>query len=455
MKSTILSGFLRACLVALASIALAPLAQAVEVSFERDPSLPTVNINVAIKAGSVDDPEGQAGLTNFLGEMLLRGTELRSKEQLDLEIDQIGARLEVETRAEALILRGAVLSSQLDKFLAILGEIVTRPSFPEAEIRKLKAKITSEILEELGRDQSLASRRFESFLFRGHPYGKPVLGKVKDVERISRESLLAHYNRLVRDKRLLIVGSGDADPQGQIKTWAESIASIRAGGASAPKLARPEDPTSRRVLIIDKPERTQTQIFGGQVGLRMTDQDFFPLYVANHVFGGGSFSARLMTEIRVKRGWSYGAYSTFRHGTQPRYWRFYLFPAAKDTPAALRTSLQMVEELRNKGISEGELDFARASLINSAGFMFNTPKKRVENKLLERTLDLPEGFMKNYAENISRVTLAEINSALKRFLHPDRLSITVLGTAKDLRKSVADAAGVSEKVVHLQSYQAE
>src|SRR5581483_4258277 len=104
---------------------------------------------------------------NFMGEMLLRGTKSKTKEQIDLALDQMGARLEVEARAEALILRGSVLASQLDPFLKLVSEIVTEPSFPENEIRKLKSEIVSGILEELGNDSGLASRRFNTFLFRG------------------------------------------------------------------------------------------------------------------------------------------------------------------------------------------------------------------------------------------------------------------------------------------------
>src|SRR5688500_1513374 len=99
--------------------------QAAEVSFEKDPKLPIVYLNAAFKAGAVTDPASQSGMTNFMGEMLIRGTKSRTKEQLDLALDQMGARLEVETRAEALIFRGAVLSSQLEPFLKLVTEVLT------------------------------------------------------------------------------------------------------------------------------------------------------------------------------------------------------------------------------------------------------------------------------------------------------------------------------------------
>jgi zinc protease len=366
----------------------------------------------------------------------------------------MGARLEVEARAEALIIRGAVLSSQLEPFLKLVNEIVTEPSFPENEIRKLKSEVVSGIMEELGHDPSLSSRRFTTFLFRDHPYGNPVLGKRSDIEGLTRGSIAAHYEHLFRDANLLVVGTGDAK-QTEIEAWSGVLGKARAGSdpkGVITKVGKTEDAPTRRLQIIDKPDRTQTQINAGQIGVRMTDPDFFPLWLGNFAFGGGSFSARMMVEIRVKRGWSYGANSYFRQGLQPRSWQLHLFPAEKDTAAALDYSLKMVEDLKSNGLKPEEFDFAQRSLVNSSGFMYNTPKKRVENKLLERTLDLPDGFMKSYGAELQKVKLSEVNGALKRFLKPDRLAISVLGTAKNLREPLAKAAGIPLNQVEVTPY---
>ena len=433
-------------------------AQAVEIEFEKDSSLPLVYINIAVKAGAVTDPAGQSGITNFMGEMLLRGTHSRTKEQIDVELDQMGARLDVEARAEALIMRGSVLSSQLEPFLRVVADLLTESNFPEGEIRKLKSEVTSEILEELGRDQTLASRRFTKFLFNGHPYGKPIIGTVENVAHLTQKQVLKHYNLLFRDKLFLIVGTGDAETA-VIKKWADGLAAARPspqGSETAlTKVYKPIEAPTRRLQIVDKPERTQTQINIGQIGVRMTDERFFPLFLGNHAFGGGSFSARLMVEIRVKRGWSYGANSYFRHGLQPRSWTTYLFPAAKDTANALALTLKLIEDLKTTGITPEEFEFSKRSLVNGAGFMYDTPKKRVENALLERSLDLPNGFMKTYGPNIERVTLESVNKAWASFLKPNQLAISVVATAKDLKDSLAKAANVPVDQVEVIPYTEE
>lgn len=447
--------FLKLSLLPILSFALS--ASAMETRFENDPSLPIVYINVAVKAGASNDLPGQSGISNFVAEMMLRGTKTRTKAQIDEALDQLGATLSVESRAEALIFRGRVLSSKLADYMEIVHDIIANPSFPEREMKKLKGEVVSEIMEARGKDSSLGKVFWEKFLFEGHPYGKPILGKTKEIENLKREDLIRHYSNLFQDRNMLVVGTGDSEPS-FIEAWAKRLGEARPNseGANPVKTAdAPKDWPKRRVLFVDKPDRTQTQVYFGQIGVRHTDPNFFPLYLSNHVFGGGSFSARLMVEVRVKRGWSYGAYSYFRHGIRPRSFQAYSFPAAKDTPGAVALMYDMLEKWKNDGITQPEYDFAKASLINSAGFSYNTPAKRVENTLLEKTLDLPDGFMKSFAGNLEKVSLADANSAVKNFLHPDRMSVMVLGTAKDLKAKVAQSLKVPESEIKVVPYSKE
>ncbi len=425
---------------------------AADLQFEADDTLPLVYLNIVVRGGAVEDPAGKSGLTNFMGEMLLRGTKVRSKEQLDQELDQMGAHFEEETRGEAVVFRGAVLSHQLERFLPLVNEILTQPAFPESEMKKLKSELISALLEEQGRDQALAGRHFDEFLFAGHPYGKSVMGKVKDLEGLTSQDVKRQYESQIRDGRITILASGDSAAIGRLQAWSKTLEQSRPGKEDAPRVEAPKATEGRRLIIVDKPERTQTQILGGEIGFKMDEPDFFDFYVANFVFGGGSFHARLMSEIRTKRGWSYGANASIKFSRQPRSWRFYLFPAAKDTPAALETVLKMVEEWRERGVTPQELDFAKTSLINGAGFLLNTPRKRIENRIQEITLDLPEGFMKHYAAGVARVTLDSANASVKAHIHPDRLSILVLGTAKDLKEPLAKAAGIPVEKVQVIDY---
>lgn len=427
---------------------------AMDVEFEKDRSVPIVNVNVLVKTGSIEDPTDLQGLTFFTAQAMLRGTLSRTKEQIDLALDQIGAKLAVEVRAEMLIFRGAVLSAHLTPYLELLEEILTAPRFSEDELTKLRALATSGILQQLGNDGALSNRFYQQFQFQGHAYGNPVFGTMVSVGKIKTDHLKKQYDQIFRYKRFQVLASGDASEE-QLEKWAKRVSDKRPGGTEPPLISPPLSSPQRRLQIVDKPDRTQTQIRGGFLGIKMNDPNYFAIQIANEAFGGGNFSARLMQEIRDKRGWSYGAFSSFTYGRQPRSWSFHLYPANKDTPAALELTLRLIQDLKQKGLTREEFDFTKTSLIRSAGFMYNTPGKRIENRLLEITLGLHKGFFQNYSKQIEKVTYEETQAAIARFMTPENLSITVLGTAKDLKAPLASAAGVPLRQVLVVPYDQE
>ncbi|MCC7440574.1 MAG: insulinase family protein [Bdellovibrionales bacterium] len=426
---------------------------AMEVSFERDTTLPLVDVAVVLKTGSVADPQNLPGLTSFMGSMLKRGSGSRTKDQIDLELDQLGASLGVEVRTEAMILRGSALSRNLDRFLALIKDLIEHPAFPPAEIERYREKVISSLVQAQAEDSSLSGVWFERFLLEGHPFGEPVPGTIASLKKIARKDIENQYRALMGPSNLAIVGSGDAQPA-VIQTWASGLLADRTDLKPLPVMEPPAEPRSRRLMVIDKPDRTQLWIHGGQIGIRFDDPDFFPLYLGNYAFGG-NFTSRFMKEIRVERGWSYGAYSTFRFGTVPRIWRFYLFPAVKDAPAALTHTLGMIEKLRARGLSADEFEFAKKSIVSSDGFRYDTPGKRVENRILEITLKLPEGFMSSWRAEFSKLSREAVNQSLARYLAPDRLTFAILGTAIRDKKALAEAVGVPEASVRVVDYNKE
>jgi zinc protease len=424
------------------------------VVFERDAKAPIVNLALTLRDGAIHDPQDRKGLTNFVGEMLLRGTRHRTKKEFDQEMDRLGASLAVEVRAEAVILRGSVLSRKLTPFLALVSEAVTEQAFEEGEVTKLRNELLAGLAEQQGRDPKVASDLFTEFLFNEHPYGNPILGTIPDVQKVTRADVEAHYKRMFHKENLLLVGSGDAE-EAQLNRWMEELTAKfpKASGDTSPSLSKPTLPQKRRVLFIDKPERTQCQILLGQSGIRFSDPSFFPLHIGNFIFGGGSFSSRLMQEIRVKRGWSYGASSNFRFGTQPRSWSISLMPKTTDAAAALKQTLQMVDELKQAGVTDAEFDQAKNSLVNGTAFMGNTQEKRLENEVLETTLNLPSGFMKTWQSEIRKVSRSQVNTALKDFIQPEEMTIVVLGTATpQFLEAIANASQVKKDEIKVIRY---
>jgi zinc protease len=422
--------------------------------YERDQSVPLVNVGISFRKGSTADPQTLGGLTYLMTEMLLKGTKLRTKNQLELKMDELGSTIGMDVRAEFIVVRGSVLSANLAPFLDLLSEIVLTPSFPDREFIKLKQKTLSQIIAMKANDNSLARHHFNRFLFGDHPYGRSTVGTTSSLGRIRREHLVQHHREILSGDDMIVAGSGDAEAA-VIYEWAKKMQQALPRESRAVSVPPPPKATKPRLLVIDKADRTQAPLIAGHTGISFKDPDFFPLYLGNYAFGGPSFSARLSQEIRVKRGWSYGTGSRFQYGSVNREWSYTFSPANRDAPPALQLSLQMVRDLRDKGLTEKEFTFTRESIVNSAGFMYNTPDKRVENTLIERVFRLPPGFFRSYETETRKLTLEQVNQSLRRFLKPENIVVTTVGSAKELSKPLADALGIPESEVVVNPFTAE
>ena len=428
-----------------------PNAQALEsVRYEADPSLPLVTIHWVLREGSANDSRQFEGELNFLGELMLRGTKKHDRTAIDQELDRMGAQLAVETRADAMIFRGTVLSSEWRKFSALLREILLEPSFEELEFKRLKSEITARTLDLLSQDEEVGLLAFERLLFGKHPYGNLIEGSPESLSRLSMDGIQARYKKIFRKDKLFLAGTGDADPI-EISRYADEVLNEFPASEKKEILETTIPRSKREVVLIDRPGRTQTQIFFGQVGIQMTDPLYFPFQIANQVVGGSNFSARLMKEIRVKRGWSYGATASFRFGRVPRYWQVHLFPALKNTVPALGLSFSLIEDAVKNGITEDEFREAKESLVNSAAFLDNTPKKRVENIILEETIHLPQGFVRGQRRGYQSVSFNDANQSLRDFLNPSRFSIAIIGD-RSLIPGISKEIGVPADEIQVFRY---
>lgn len=432
-------------------------ANAAEFFFEKDRSLPLTRIVIAIRGGSSADPDGKNGATDLMMRMLTRGTKTKTKNQIDLAVDQLGGDLAVATQLEYSLFQGSVLSKNLKPFLEILTEILTTPSFRETEFVKLRAERISELMGSLSEDRSLAQVRFDQRFFRGHAYARTPQGRINDLRKISVGDLESQYQGLVQDTRVLVLATGDAS-ESDFNEFLDRFRTARTMGNSnslsplRPIPAFSGAPKKLQVVIFDKPDRTQTQIVIGQTGINVTDTKRDALTVANHAFGGGIFQSRLMQELRVKRGWTYGAGSSFKNALLPHSWKVAFFPKNADTAPAIVEALKLIRVFGEKGLTPEEFSFAKQGLINGAGFNFNTPMKRLENKLFEKFYGLPDGTVEGLADRLKELDLAIVNQAVKDFVKPQQMLIGIVGTASTLKADLAKALKISEGEIEVQDY---
>jgi zinc protease len=202
----------------------------------------------------------------------------------------------------------------------------------------------------------------------------------------------------------------------------------------------------RRLLIVDKPQRTQTQIIVGTLGTHVLDPDHTALQVANVVFGG-LFTARLTHEIRSVRGLSYGASSSLGHDHQRELWSMWTFPAAKDAQLCLELQLQLYEQWVAEGVKPSELRRAKSFLVKSHAFEIDTAQKRLDQRIEAELFGLPADYFDAFVGRVKRVSVEDANAALIRRLSRRDLAITVVATASELKAQLARLPGLRETQV--------
>lgn len=412
---------------------------------EQSHALPLVSVSVARRGGAVLDPPGHEGASRLLSRLARRTAGGRPLQDIESELDRLGASLGSDVSYASISLSGAVIARSLEGFVSLVADAAGRPSLAIDEFERLKRETRAEIVEGLDNDRSLAHRALRRALYPNHAYARTATGTLSTIERINH-SLILEHDRATRNREGLVLGmSGDVEIDHAVRLAERIIEPIPVGSSSHAPLGDPEIPEGRRLVIVDKPDRAQTQILIGLAGTKPTDPDHTALHVAMTVFGG-TFSSRLMQQIRVERGWSYGAYASLPIDQFRQALTLWTFPSKDDAAACAKLELDLLEQLVEEGITPKELSFAKKSLMRSHAFSIDTAAKRLGLALDTALLALPEDYYTDYEARVSRVTLEETNAALRARLDPTRLVIALVGAASQLREQMLSTLGTLSSV---------
>lgn len=420
------------------SAAIQPGAAGPQVLVETSRALPLVSFSIALKTGSVLDPEGLGGATRMLTRWMRRTGGGREAHVIDAEIDALGGAFGADVSPSTLVFQGTVITRSLDGLMRIASDIIARPGFAEDELERLRRETLAELTEALDDDRGLSRRWFRQRVFGSHPYARSVTGTASTLARIQPADLKALYARVARPENLIFAFSGDIE-----RARAEALAAQLCGqlaSGPAPQESTPEPAVipGRRLVFVDKPDRTQTQILIGGLGTHPQDDDHLALHVANTVFGG-TFTARLTQEVRAKRGWSYGAYSSLPIDRRRQAFSMWTFPKAEDAAPCIQLELSMLHDLREKGITKKELGWAKKYLVRSHAFALDTASKRVGLLLDSALYGLPAGYYENYVEQIKGITLEQANASVQKRISEQDLLVSVVGTAAQIGDAVKAA----------------
>jgi len=401
-----------------------------------DHTRPVLGAAVVLPTGCLWDPPGKEGLAYLTGQMLTRGAGDMSREAIADEVDFLGATLSATVGRKSMTVSGDVLSRNLDAYQGLVARVVAEPTFPAEELEKLKRLTIAEIRQVIDNDAALGNRHYARALFTDHPYGRPLKGTPETVAAITRDDVVAFYRQHVRSQSAFVAAAGDVTEARLADFASATVGRLESGGSPPLVVPPPRAIEQSQVVLVDKPERTQTQVFIGHLSVHSRHPDYTALHIANTYFGG-TFTSKLTQEIREKRGWSYSAYSALSTDRHLGSLTLRFGPAVKDTLPAIQLARDLLQEFKDKGPSDDDIAFAKGYLVKSHPFSIDTPGRQLNERLMARLQGRPDRFVDEYMASVEAVDADAVREAVAKHIHPDRMVVAVVCTADDLREPMA------------------
>ncbi len=396
--------------------------------------VPLISFSAWLRGGALGEPQGKEGLASLTGELLLKGAGKRDARQFAEAVDGAGAELDVTPEREALVVDGQFLARDSALMVELLSDLLMRPRFEAGEVEKMRDRLVSELATmKDGDPRALMSLYFFAFHFAGHPYGRPVIGSEASLPALTREDVLAYAKTQLGGDRLILSVVGDFDTKQLASLLEAALGGWARAGAPAP--VAPPTPVSkgRRVLLVDKPDATQTYFWIGNTGIARDDPDRVDLALANSIFGG-RFTSLLNTELRIKSGLSYGANSTVVPATQPGVVAIASYTKTEATGKAVDLALDVLARYRREGMDAAMLASAKAYVLGQFPPTLET-SGQLASKLSELAFyGLDARDVNDFADAVMRASRDHLRQVIQRVLPaPEDLTIVLLGKASAIR----------------------
>jgi zinc protease len=418
-------------------------ADGLDVEVARRGRVPLVAIRLVVQCGSARDPQKRLGLADFTVRLMRRGTKRLDADALNEAVEFVGGTLAVFASEDFVALAVTTPAEHLGDMLDVLGQMVREPAFPARDFDTERERTLAQFANDLDDPGLLADRALQRVLWGSHPYGHDVSGNRACVERLVREDVVAFHRDCFgpRVSRLVLVGAVE------LKSARPLVERAFAGWRDGP--TEPVVPTSLecaagagKVLVVDRPDQTQAQVRLGGLAYRRGEAVTFPAQVMNAALGGG-FTSRLVREVRVKRGLSYGVGSSFETMRVGGSFSVSSFTKVKTTRELLEVTLGEVARMRDRGPSPAELKKAQEYLAGLFPLRVET-NEAVASAIADLWLySLGEEWVDCYRARIRAVTRAEATQAAQRFCFPHPPAVVLVGPAEALQRAGEALGAVS------------
>jgi predicted Zn-dependent peptidase len=412
------------------------------------PGRPLVSATLVLRRGAADEPPGVGGATVLMARALSEGTARFDAIELVEAAERLGASLHAEAGWDATTISLDVPAERLREGLELLAEMAARPTFPDAEVTRLREERLNDILQARADPRRRAEEAFNATIYdAASPYGRPTGGLAATVERLRPDVLRATHARMFAPDRLALLVGGDLAGI-DLPALAGSIFGDWAAAPGAEPAGPIDDrsaPRGRVVRVFHRTGAVQTEIRIGKRGLPRRIPDFHAVSIMGAILGGLSDS-RLNRKLREEKGYTYGAGAGYelRRAAGP-----FAARAAVNTDAtvpALEDALAELLRMRDEPVTEAELKTARDYLVGVFPLRFETAGAVVGALSGLVVHDLPDDELATYRPRIEAVGTDDVAAAARRHLDVERMAIVLVGDA-DVFLPALEGTGLGPIVV--------
>jgi zinc protease len=397
---------------------------------------------VILSAGSIKDPAGMPGVAQMTANMLTQGTGKRSAREIAEAIDFVGGSLEASAGKDATNVTLNIVKKDLQAGFDLMSDVVLHPAFKADELERQRQQILSGLTVQYASPEYLASVVFNRAVYGSSPYGWPSDGTPETVKKFTSKELAEFHQANYAPNQSFLAFAGDITPEEAFATAEKYFGGWTKVDVAAALPLAPPSSSGQHIWLIDKPDSVQTQIRAGKLGIRIGDPDFIPVSVVNRIFGGG-YNSRLNTEVRVNKGLTYGANSSFESHRYAGAFVVETFTRTEATVEAAKLVVDLIAKMAAGDVTPKEMDFARDYLAGVYPIQSETAEQVADRVLTVAAFNLPADYNSTYPEKIRSVTPAQVRELAQRYLSTKDLDIVLAGNISafrdDLKKAFPDA----------------
>ena len=405
-------------------------------------SIPTVEMSLVVNAGYAADRLGIPGLAKMTAEMLDEGTSKRDSLQISDEATRLGARISASASLDTATVSLSALTESLGESLDLFAEVVLQPSFPQAELDRLKRLQVAGIRQEMSQPFTAGLRLLPGLIYGSdHAYSAPMTGSgsIESVTSLTRKDVVDFHREWYRPDNATLVAVGDV-PLETLRPMLEDRFGDWSGEGGLPSLdlADVPMPEQRAVYLVDKPGALQSVILAGLPAPPTNNPDEIAIETMNAILGG-SFTSRINMNLREDKHWSYGARSLLLDARGPRMFMAYSpVQTDKTKESMIEIDRELRDILHSRPPEDDELSKAQRNRTLRLPGQYET-KRSVLRALRDiETYDLPDDYFKTYAGKVRSLQLADIGRAAKAIVHPNRMVWVVVGDLSMIEAGVRE-----------------